>query len=471
MPQINIIRVLSWYLVGQAILVVLQLTSASSPFPGVLGLPTPGRSLIDVADFNPFAGLVKAQEYVAKQYQHVTTVAPPTHPIPAYPDKVFTYYTCGTSNPYLIVTVRDQQVPIVDPNTRLNLSTRDFAINTWAEIAYQDPTVAKYTFRIAEDLIYSVNNDTFAVAAPFDVKGGRRQVSGVSSVGPNSTATAGPDSSDGESDTYNIKFTFLANPLAKEVPLKPTEGVTRLTGGQLGDSQTIKYGTEAFTELVARMYFNLVTAALGNECSPGYLELVPAAQLMQTRLKKMLPGTSIYHGMPLTEAFVPDNNGSSLCIQEHNTLYQGSDLLLLDKLNASTTADCCHACRTLIGQDPDPSCNAWTFCLGSAGCMDGNITHQSVQDVRTCSLYFDPGLLYNYPMDRNNGTLRGPNVKFTSGRTVPVLPENIMSLLVPIEGTSEHQVDKIETFSKRTPTGSAGEAWDYFRGALMSFQT
>lgn len=95
------------------------------------------------------------------------------------------------------------------------------------------------------------------------------QVSGISSVGPNSTATAGPDSSDGDSDTYNIKFTFLANPLAKEVPLRPTEGVTRISGGQLGDSQTVKYGTEAFTELVARMYFNLVTAALGNECSPG----------------------------------------------------------------------------------------------------------------------------------------------------------------------------------------------------------
>lgn len=132
--------------------------------------------MIDVVDFNPFAGLVKAQEYVAKQYQHVTTIIPPRHPIPAYPDKVFTYYTCGTSNPYLIVTVRDQQVPIVDPSARLNLSTRAFAINTWAEIAYQDPTVPKYTFRIAEDLIYDVNNDTFAVAAPFDVKGGRKQV-------------------------------------------------------------------------------------------------------------------------------------------------------------------------------------------------------------------------------------------------------------------------------------------------------
>ena len=100
------------------------------------------------------------------------------------------------------------------------------------------------------------------------------QVSGVSSVGPNSTVTPGLHSSDGESDTYNIKFTFLANPLAKEVPLKPTEGVTRITGGQLGDSQTVRYGTDAFTELVARMYFNLVTAALGNECSPGCVAIL-----------------------------------------------------------------------------------------------------------------------------------------------------------------------------------------------------
>jgi hypothetical protein len=135
-----------------------------------------GAALIEVLNFNPFAGLVKAQQFVAQQYQHVATTAALKHPIPAYPDKVFTYYTCGTSNPYLIVTIKEQQVPIVDPTTRLNLSTRAFAINTWAEIAYQDPTVAKYTFRIAEDLIYDVNNDTFAVAAPFDVKGGRKQV-------------------------------------------------------------------------------------------------------------------------------------------------------------------------------------------------------------------------------------------------------------------------------------------------------
>lgn len=56
------------------------------------------------------------------------------------------------------------------------------------------------------------------------------------------------------------------------------------------------------------------------------------------------------------------------------------------------------------------------------------------------------------------------------GRTAPVLPENIMSLLVPIEGTSDHQVDKIETFSRTTPSPAAA-ILDYFRSALISFQT
>lgn len=95
------------------------------------------------------------------------------------------------------------------------------------------------------------------------------QASGVSSVGPNTTVSAGSDSSDGESDTYNIKFTFLATPLAKETPIKPTEGVTRITGGQLGDDGVTNRATDAFTELVARLYFNLLTAALGNECNSG----------------------------------------------------------------------------------------------------------------------------------------------------------------------------------------------------------
>lgn len=102
------------------------------------------------------------------------------------------------------------------------------------------------------------------------------QVSGVSSVGPNSTVSAGPGSADSETDVYNIKFTFLANPLAKQVsiaPTKPTEGVTRITGGELPDEGVDKHATQAFTELVARLYFNIVTAALGNECSDGWVPL------------------------------------------------------------------------------------------------------------------------------------------------------------------------------------------------------
>ncbi|EIE24516.1 hypothetical protein COCSUDRAFT_40894 [Coccomyxa subellipsoidea C-169] len=360
---------------------------------------------------------------------------------PRFTASVFTYYTCGTSNPYLIVTVKEQQVPIVDPATRLNLSTRAFAINTWAEIAYQDPTNPKYTFRIAEDLIYDINNDTFAVAAPFDVKGGRQQVSGVSSVGPNTTVTAGPGSSEEDSDVYNIKFTFLATPLAKQAPLKPTEGVTRITGGQLGDDGVYDRATEAFTELVARLYFNVLTAALGSDCDPGYPELAPAAKLMQTRLRRLMPGNSSYHGMPLTETLLSDKNGS-LCIQEANTLYQ----------------------------DLDPSCNAWTFCSSRTGCRDGNSTKE-VQSVGTCSLYFEPGLLYNYPMDNDNGTLRGPDVNYTSGRTLPVLPSNIMSLLVPIEGTSDHQMDEIQTFSKVITPSPAAQALEYIRAALFALQT
>lgn len=37
-----------------------------------------------------------------------------------------------------------------------------FAISTWAEIAYHDPSLAQYQFKIAEDVIYDVGNDTFA---------------------------------------------------------------------------------------------------------------------------------------------------------------------------------------------------------------------------------------------------------------------------------------------------------------------
>ena len=37
-----------------------------------------------------------------------------------------------------------------------------FAISSWSEIAYHDPSLVQYNFKIAEDLIYDVTNDTFA---------------------------------------------------------------------------------------------------------------------------------------------------------------------------------------------------------------------------------------------------------------------------------------------------------------------
>ena len=37
-----------------------------------------------------------------------------------------------------------------------------FAISSWSEIAYHDPSLTQYQFKIAEDLIYDIANDTFA---------------------------------------------------------------------------------------------------------------------------------------------------------------------------------------------------------------------------------------------------------------------------------------------------------------------
>ena len=49
----------------------------------------------------------------------------------------------------------------------------------------------------------------------------------------------------------------------------PGEGVSRLLTGQIRDNDIKGRATDAFTELVARLYFNTVTAALGNLCNPG----------------------------------------------------------------------------------------------------------------------------------------------------------------------------------------------------------
>lgn len=49
----------------------------------------------------------------------------------------------------------------------------------------------------------------------------------------------------------------------------PGAGVQRLLTGQIKDNDIKGRATDAFTELVARLYFNLATAALGNLCNPG----------------------------------------------------------------------------------------------------------------------------------------------------------------------------------------------------------
>ena len=50
----------------------------------------------------------------------------------------------------------------------------------------------------------------------------------------------------------------------------PGAGVDRLLTGQIRDKDIRHRATDAFTELVARMYFNIVTAALGNACNTGW---------------------------------------------------------------------------------------------------------------------------------------------------------------------------------------------------------
>ena len=205
------------------------------------------------------------QALVKSQFKSSQATDPIPHPTPDYPDTVFTWAPCdGSKNPHLLLTIADQQVPIVIPGTRLNVSHQAFAINSWVQMSYKDQALPKYTFNIAEDLIYDVNADTFVVAAPFDVKKGRTQVAGVSEVGSNATSV--PGVTPGNDSSYSIKFSYLASPLAKQQEIRPTGGVQRIESGQLDNSGR---GYAAFTELVARLYFNVVTAALGNTCNPG----------------------------------------------------------------------------------------------------------------------------------------------------------------------------------------------------------
>ena len=54
------------------------------------------------------------------------------------------------------------QVPLISVGQPVNESVNAFAISSWAEIAYHDPSLTQYQFKIAEDLIYNIGNDTFS---------------------------------------------------------------------------------------------------------------------------------------------------------------------------------------------------------------------------------------------------------------------------------------------------------------------
>ena len=79
-----------------------------------------------------------------------------------------------------------------------------------------------------------------------------------------------------DTETYNIKFTFLASPLsssssnASAPQYQPTGSVERIAGGSLTDGNSPDGPARAaFSDLVARLYFNVLTATLGNACNPG----------------------------------------------------------------------------------------------------------------------------------------------------------------------------------------------------------
>lgn len=58
------------------------------------------------------------------------------------------------------------QVPLISVGQPVNESVLSFAISSWSEIAYHDPSLTQYQFKIAEDLIYDIRNDTFAGRNP-----------------------------------------------------------------------------------------------------------------------------------------------------------------------------------------------------------------------------------------------------------------------------------------------------------------
>ena len=54
----------------------------------------------------------RAQALVSNQFAATPLEAEIQHPFPAYPDTLFTWSVCNTSNPYLVVSVRDQEVSL-----------------------------------------------------------------------------------------------------------------------------------------------------------------------------------------------------------------------------------------------------------------------------------------------------------------------------------------------------------------------
>ena len=54
----------------------------------------------------------RSQDIVSTQFASTPLSAEIQHPFPAFPDTLFTWAVCSTYNPYLIVSVRDQEVSL-----------------------------------------------------------------------------------------------------------------------------------------------------------------------------------------------------------------------------------------------------------------------------------------------------------------------------------------------------------------------
>ena len=87
-------------------------------------------------------------------------------------------------------------------------------------------------------------------------------------------------------------------------------------------------------------------------------------------------------------------------------------MTLLNGTVTKSAEECCHACQSTAAGNV--ACNAWMFCGESAGCSN----EKGSPVLRgTCSLYNSPDLAFNTPLDTINGTVRGTDIKMTSGTT------------------------------------------------------